>query len=172
CVDPALASPYANKEVHRHKHHFPEDVEKEQVHRYEDADHAGLEREHCDQKLSKPSMNRIPGGNQSKRNQKCSQQDKPDTEPIDTYVIANAQVEGADPGRVGLKLKTTRRIEVYRQKQRYQEGRDGNNQGDPLPGRFALSRHKQQRYSRERQESDYDKQEIIHMLVLVHSVVY
>ena len=41
-------APDADQEVHRDQHHFPEDVEQEEVERHEDADHAGLQQQQQD----------------------------------------------------------------------------------------------------------------------------
>ena len=54
-VEPPLAAPDADDEVHRDQHHLPEDVEEEQVERDERAEHAGLEDEHRDDELARPS---------------------------------------------------------------------------------------------------------------------
>ena len=37
------AAPDADQEIHRQQHHFPEDVEQEEIQRHEHADHAGVE---------------------------------------------------------------------------------------------------------------------------------
>jgi hypothetical protein len=47
-VDAAGAAPDADDEVHRHQHHFPENVEKRQVQRDEAAEHARLEEQEGD----------------------------------------------------------------------------------------------------------------------------
>ena len=39
-VQPAVAAPDADQEVHRHQHHFPEQVEQEEIERHENAQHA------------------------------------------------------------------------------------------------------------------------------------
>jgi len=50
-VDPPLAPPHPDQEVHRDEDQLPEDVEEEQVGGEEHADHRGLEDEHEDHEL-------------------------------------------------------------------------------------------------------------------------
>jgi DNA integrity scanning protein DisA with diadenylate cyclase activity len=41
-VQPAIAAPNADQEVHRHKHNFPKNIKKKEVQRHEHAEHARL----------------------------------------------------------------------------------------------------------------------------------
>src|SRR6267378_2260679 len=42
-IEPAVTAPHADQEIHRHEHHFPENVKEEEVQRKENADHACLQ---------------------------------------------------------------------------------------------------------------------------------
>ena len=44
-VQPAVAAPHADQEIHRHQHHFPEQVEEEEIERHENAQHAHLQQQ-------------------------------------------------------------------------------------------------------------------------------
>ena len=62
----ARAAPDADQEVHRQEHHFPEDVEQEEVERDEDAHHAGLQQQEQDEValdvlLDRPATRPSPG---------------------------------------------------------------------------------------------------------------
>src|SRR5207244_5939957 len=61
CVQPAVASPRSDQEVHRNEHHFPENVEEEEVERDEDADHAGLQEQQQNVVFLGPLMDSAPG---------------------------------------------------------------------------------------------------------------
>ena len=47
-VQPPLAAPHADQEIHRHEHHFPENVEQHEIERHENAEHAGLQQQQQD----------------------------------------------------------------------------------------------------------------------------
>ena len=44
-IEPPLAAPDADQEIHRHEHHFPENVEEHEIERHENAEHARLQQQ-------------------------------------------------------------------------------------------------------------------------------
>src|SRR5688572_14984518 len=54
CINAPFASPYADQEVHGNQHHFPEQVEQEEVQCGENTNHAGFEQQHEEEVLLRP----------------------------------------------------------------------------------------------------------------------
>ena len=60
-IDPFLATPDANDEIHRDQHRLVEEVEENQIESEEGTDHAGLEQQDGDMEFFDTVVDRWPG---------------------------------------------------------------------------------------------------------------
>ena len=95
-------APDADQEVHRHQAHLPEHVEKDQVQRHEDAEHAHFEQQEEEEELPHPHLDRPRRVPQSQRRQEGGEEDHRDAQPIHAHVIVD--VEHGDPRRLDVEL--------------------------------------------------------------------
>src|SRR6266478_2583605 len=75
-VEAPIAAPNADEEVHGDEHHFPENVEEEEIERNENADHAGLQQEKQKGIFLGAQMNGAPGREDSDHPEKCGEHDE------------------------------------------------------------------------------------------------
>ncbi len=75
-IDATRAAPDPDEEIHRDQHHFPEDVEEEQVEGAEDADHAGREEEHRNEIPLHVDGDAVPGGDHAQNGKDGGQDDQ------------------------------------------------------------------------------------------------
>src|SRR6266850_8271987 len=80
-VDPPLAAPYADQEIHWNEHHFPEDVKEKEIQRCENADHSRLQEKHENEVLLQAIPDR-PRRKNRQRTQKRCQKDEEKTDSI------------------------------------------------------------------------------------------
>ena len=91
-VQLAIAAPDADEEVHRHEHHFPEDVEEEKVQRAERADHARLQQEQEHVVLLLAGCDGGIGRVDSNQAHQRRQQDQQQRDPVDAERVTDAQL--------------------------------------------------------------------------------
>ena len=155
-VEPPLAAPDPDDEVHRDQHQLPEDVEDEQVQRDEGADHAGLEHQHGDDELAHADVADADGlrRQQRQRHQEGRQQHQPQRDAVDAQVEADA--ERLDPDLVDLQLEPgLRGVEVAQDEQRHQERHQRRAEAEAAVDRLLFARHQHdQRGAEERQQRD------------------
>ena len=87
-VDPSLASPYADQEIHRDQHDFPENVKQHQVERAEHSDHARLERKETDHERFDFFRYRLPGRENGQRRQKGCQDHQEKADAVNPEMMA------------------------------------------------------------------------------------
>ncbi len=91
-VDPPRTAPYADQQVHRHEHHFPKDVEEDEVEGEERAEHAGLEHEHEDHVLLHPSVNVTEGREHDEHRQERRQEHEEQAHAVDAEQVLNPEI--------------------------------------------------------------------------------
>ena len=96
-VEPAVAAPDADQEVHRDQHHLPEQEEQQEVERHEGADHPGLEEEQEDVVLLHPLGDRRPRRQDGDDAHQRRQQDHQRREAVHAEVVPGA--DRRDPRR-------------------------------------------------------------------------
>src|SRR3954469_8351767 len=110
-VNASLVSVHADDQRHRDQRGFPEDVEEEEVERYEDAEHRRLKQQHEDEEFFYAPVYRVPLNDDAEGNKECGQYDQPKRNPIDTEVIVD--VGRRHPNFVDCELEAgTRRVKV------------------------------------------------------------
>src|SRR5215472_13342074 len=89
-VKTPVAAPYADQEIHRHEHHFPENVKEEEVERHEDADHAGLQQQHQNVILLSALLNCSPRGRDRQHAQQRREHHEQHADAVDTQRVFRA----------------------------------------------------------------------------------
>ena len=89
-VQPAVAAPDADEEVHRHEHHFPEQEEQQEVEADERAHHAGLQDEQEDVVLLQALGNRRPRRQDGDGAEERRQQHEQRAEAVDAEEVLRA----------------------------------------------------------------------------------
>ena len=102
-VEPARSTPNADQKVHRDQHDLPEHIEQEEVHRHENAHHAGLQQEQEDVVLLLSRLDGGPGRQESQNSEEGRQQDQQQGDTVDPELVSGT--DGLDPGRTFAKLK-------------------------------------------------------------------
>ena len=157
-IQPAVAAPDADEEVHRHEHHFPKQEEQEEIEAHKRADHARLEDEQEDVVLLQTLGDRGPRRQDSDRTKERRQQDEKRAETVDAEKILRA--DRRDP-RQPLDELIARILRVVPEPQghRNQEPSQTEEIRNP-PNRAAiLFRNKEQNdRARQRQEKDQRQQ--------------
>ena len=92
----ARPAPDADEEVHRQQHHFPEDVEEEEIQGQEGADHAGFQ-EQEQHAIAADIFLDVPAGDHGQEGEDRGQQDERHADAVDAEVVVD--VEAADPGQ-------------------------------------------------------------------------
>ena len=95
-VFPPRPAPDADEKVHRQEHHFPEDVEEEEVQRHEDAQHARLQEEEEDAIGADVFLDR-PTGPHRQHAEERSEHDQRQADAVQAEMVVD--VEGRNPGR-------------------------------------------------------------------------
>ncbi len=137
-VEPPLPSPDADQEVHRHEHHFPEDVEEEEVEAAERPDHERLQEQQQDVVLLQALGDRRVGTDDGDDAHERRQQEQHERDPVDAEVVLDA--ERRDPGGALDELVARlAAVEGEPERQRDEEveqgraGRDGLDRPPPSP---------------------------------------
>ena len=78
------SAPHANDEIHRHQHHFPEDVEEEEVERHEHAEHAYLQQHEHRVVFLRPVFDRCPRREHGQESEHRGQHDEQETDSVDS----------------------------------------------------------------------------------------
>ena len=154
-VETTLTAPDPDDEVHRDEHHFPEDVEEEQVERGEGADHAGLEDEQRDDELAHLLVDREPRARDDDGHEERGEQDEPQRDAVDAQVKAHAQrLDPRDVHDVGEAGGVeAEQAEGDEERERRQRERGPLQQPD-----FFLREHEEQDRAGERQEGGEGQQ--------------
>ena len=112
-VDPPLAAPDADQQVHRDQHHFPEDVEQEEVVGEQRAEHAGGEQEERGAEQRPVLADPLPRAEHHDRQQQDAEHHERHRDAVHRQVVADAVArdprqdavvhhrEGAVRGHVG-----------------------------------------------------------------------
>src|SRR5216683_811352 len=150
------ATPYADEEVHRQQHHFPENVEEEKIERYEDAHHPGVE-QHQERVVA--LLGAVDTETREDRDEadERSQQHHRDADAVDAHEVID--VVGADP-RIALdELERSRGgVEVGVEPRRDYELRHSGGGGDPFVRALERTRTKEdENYPDERDEGNQCK---------------
>ena len=92
-VNLAPVAPDSDEEVHRDQHHFPENVEQENVDRQQRAQKSGLEHQHEKAELARPFSNIAAGRvEQRQRNQDGSQQDEQQADSVNAEMVGDSEL--------------------------------------------------------------------------------
>ena len=103
-IDPSLASPYPDQEIHRDQHDFPENVKEHQVERAKHSDHSRLERKKTDHERFDLLRYRLPGRENGQRRQKRSQDHQEKADAVNPEMMVDAVGRGLNPCAGCLKL--------------------------------------------------------------------
>src|SRR5260370_4972066 len=87
CIEPPVATPNADQEVHRDEHHFPEHVKEEKIQRNENADHPGLQQQEQDVVLLGALMNRAPRREDGDHPEKRGEHDEQEADAVDAEMV-------------------------------------------------------------------------------------
>src|SRR5437899_12106617 len=83
-IEPPVAAPHADQKVHRDEHHFPEQVEEEEIERHEDAQHARLQQQKQNVVFLLAGLNRAPRRKNGNRAQNRGQHDQKEADTVDS----------------------------------------------------------------------------------------
>ena len=102
CIEPVIAAPDPDDEIHRDEHHFPHHVEEEEIERDEHTDHACGQ--HQQQRVETVFALRdvAPAAENRERHQKRGKEHQEERNPVHAHRVANAP--RADPGVIGDQL--------------------------------------------------------------------
>src|SRR6266568_523518 len=92
-------------EVHRNQHYFPEYIEQEQVKRDERTQHAGFKQQQADHVLFHLFFNSGERRKDSDRHDKRSEYNEPQTDTVNSDIVAHYERSGSDPWQVLGKLE-------------------------------------------------------------------
>src|SRR2546428_6420636 len=90
CIDTTLATPTANQEIGRYQHHFPENVEQEEVGGEKDADDAALQEKHEGHVVFDLLVDAKRGGDADHR-QECSEDYEQEADAINTQAVVDTE---------------------------------------------------------------------------------
>ncbi len=90
-VDPPLAAPDADEQIHGYQHQLPEHVEEHHVHGHEGAEHARLEDQHRGDKLFVPLLDRPAGAEDGDGGEECGEQHQEDGDAVHAHVELDPQ---------------------------------------------------------------------------------
>ncbi|EKD59320.1 MAG: hypothetical protein ACD_55C00074G0001 [uncultured bacterium] len=147
-VNPVLAAPDTDHEVHRDQHHFPVDVEEEEVERDKGSDHAYFEQQEADHVLLHLLFNRRVGGKDGDRHDEGGEDDEPEADAVDAQMVAHLEGAGCDPGHVLDELEAAdvgpRRVVPRDQRQREDERHHRHRHGNGTEHAVAVLVHKEE----------------------------
>jgi hypothetical protein len=95
-------APDADQEIHGHQRDFPEHVEQEQVLRCEYAGEAKFQQQHEGEELLAAALNRVPGNQDADGCEERGQDQQPQAQSVERYVVVN--VGRGHPDDVGDEL--------------------------------------------------------------------
>src|SRR6266702_735765 len=98
-------TPDTDHEVHRNQHNFPEYVEQEQVERDERTQHACFKQQQADHVLFHLLFDSCIRRKDGDRHDKRSEYNQPQTDTVNTYIVAHYERSGSDPWQVLGKLE-------------------------------------------------------------------
>src|SRR6202022_1279970 len=101
-VDPPPLPPDADQEIKRNQHRPPEDIEKDEIQRQQDAGGRGLEDQQQQDELLEPRHERIDDDDRQQEEQRIEPQQE-EAEAVDPQVVADAR--GGDPSQRFLELQ-------------------------------------------------------------------
>ncbi len=94
-VQPPVAAPDADQEVHRDQHHFPEQVEEEEIERHEDAQHARLQQQEENVVFLLADLDGAPGRKDGDGAQQRGQHHQQEADAVDSQRVVRA--DGGNP---------------------------------------------------------------------------
>ena len=103
CIDPSLGiSPDADEKVHGDEHHFPEDIEEDEIEGDQGTDHSCFQEEKGDHEFLHPEGNGLPGAQDAEDGQKGGQEDQEQADSIDAQLVADPIGSGSttNPPRI------------------------------------------------------------------------
>ena len=143
-IDPAgRVAPNPDEQVHGDEHHFPEDVEQEEVQGDEDADHAGHQGQQADHEFLDPDLDVVPGGQDAQRGEEGGEHDEQQGKAVDPHVVADTVSRQPLPALHELHGRGLA-VEVKPEGQGNQELHHGDGQGGDLQALVALPVQDQQ----------------------------
>src|SRR5258708_32765127 len=119
-IEAAVATPDGDEEIHGDEHHFPENVEEEEIKRNEDADHAGLEEEKQNVVFLGAEMNGAPEREDGNHAEECRDNDEQQADAVNAEKIFGAN-EGDAFGAYLQRYAAPSRFEPTKQRKRDQE---------------------------------------------------
>src|SRR5271156_837605 len=162
-VQPPIAAPDADQKIHRHQHHFPENVEQHEVQRHENAQHAGLQQQQQDVIFLFAFVDRRPGRQNRNRAQHRGQQHHQETQPVNSQ--REMRADGRNPVGIFHKLELRRArpgLKAPDQRQRDQQPEEPEQIAHPAMQVSALARNKKhQDRANQRREKDRAQDVII-----------
>src|SRR5678815_6067297 len=88
-VEAVRSSPDTDDEVHRHEHHFPENIEEEEIERSKYTEHPRLQQKQENVVLLLPLADVIPGAQRGDRTEQRGEYDQNQRHPIDAHLISH-----------------------------------------------------------------------------------
>ncbi len=153
-----LLPPQIPMKVHRDQHGFPEDVEKEEVERHEDADHPRLQQEHGDGEFLPARLDGVPGREQGQRHEEGREQDQEEADAVDAEMVGDA--ERGHPGAVLDELIAgAGRVEAQVERHRREERRRGHAETRGLVQILPAARQEEDQEGPQRRQERDDGEE-------------
>ena len=160
-VNPSLASPDPDQEIHRDQHDFPENVKEHQVERAEHSDHSRLERKKTDHERFDLLRYRLPGRENGQRRQKCSQDHQEKADAVDPEMMLNAVGRSLDPCAGCLKLHVAAgRVKMIDEMEREDECDQRAQKCDDFDGPVEAARNEQQQQGGQRRKVRHHGEDI------------
>jgi hypothetical protein len=152
------------RKVHRHEHHFPEDVEQQEVERDEYADHAGLLKQQHGVVLLDAILDGVPTGEHRDESGQGGEHHQQHADAVDAEVVVDA--ERGDPFVLLDELKpAVGLVPIERQGNGDEEARQCGEIGPELDGGFVGGGQEQQdQHAGQRREQDDAEQGIVHRI--------
>ena len=148
-------APDADDEVHRHQHHFPEDVEEEEVERAEDAQHPDFEEQEEDVVLLHPLLDRRPAAQDRDEAEQGRQDHQQQRHAVHAQLVLDA--EGRDPLRRLDELEAAvPPVVLQHGNQRDEEDEERAPGRDVADRLLVLLRHEEDDRQRRRQRQEND----------------
>ena len=86
-------APDADHQVHRHQHHFPEQVEEEEIDREQSAEQPGLEQQHHEAEFARTDLDIAAAGvEQRQRDEQGRQEYEEEADTVDPDVVGDAEL--------------------------------------------------------------------------------
>ncbi len=155
---PAVAAPHADQKIHRHQHHFPENIKKEEVERHENAEHACLQHEQQNVVFLGAQLDGAPGRKNGDHAEECGEHDQEKADAIDAQGIFRADA-GNPVGGFAEVVAIAADREMHHQRNGNEEPEQAEQIADqPVSElRAARDEHQKQRAHKRREEDHAQK---------------